>query len=95
MTWLYQLSLWSTNVTDEEIGQLEQLQQLENLNVGGTRVTDAGIAQLAKLKAMTTLNAFGSRVSSEAIEQLKAQLPHLDVIEPEREPQTQADTRSL
>ena len=52
-------------VSDEGLGHLGQLSQLQGLDIGGTGVSDAGLRVLWGLKQLTSLSLAGTQVSGE------------------------------
>ncbi|HEV3122224.1 MAG TPA: hypothetical protein VGY53_09985, partial [Isosphaeraceae bacterium] len=68
--------LWSVAVTDFNVSNIAQLDQLEVLDLGETNITDRGLAELARLKNLRTLDLRGTRVTSKGLAAL-AGLPKL------------------
>tara|TARA_B100000029_G_scaffold515358_1_gene621960 strand:+ start:2279 stop:2848 length:570 start_codon:yes stop_codon:yes gene_type:complete len=61
------ISLVNSRITDSELGQLEELNGLKTLDLGGTRITDAGLSHLAKLVHLETLSLHSTLVTDKGL----------------------------
>jgi hypothetical protein len=84
--------LWSVSITDFNIGEIAEMDQLEQLDVSDSGLTDRGVSQLAALKKMRVLNLSGTRVSARGLESL-AGLPDLTHLQLSRN--TRIDDRAV
>ena len=67
---LIKLSLSRTNLANEDLRKLKQLQSIEYLDLSRTSVGDEGMAYIAELPKLSYLNLRDTNVSDESIEQL-------------------------
>jgi Leucine-rich repeat (LRR) protein len=63
MTWLQQLNLVRTNMTDEDLSRLTRLKKLYSLTLTETPITDAGLKHLGALTSLQELNISGTQVT--------------------------------
>lgn len=76
LTWLEDLTLAATEVTDAGIVRLENLGRLSVLDLSKTRVTDGGTGPLRRLKAIKALSLGQTRITDATLVSLK-ELKHL------------------
>jgi hypothetical protein len=79
MTWLYQLSLRSTNVTDADVDKFSRLQSLEMLSLGHTDVSDASLRCISGLRELREVHLRESRVSQQGVDALQRIRPDLRI----------------
>jgi hypothetical protein len=70
------LDLSSTNVTDEGVVHLAELDSLKALTLSGDSITDESIPYLLRLHRLERLDLRGSGVSKEGAERLENGLPN-------------------
>ena len=63
--------LWLSRATDEDLGALQELQDLRFLYLAGTKVTDAGLARLTGLKGLQSVALDGTKVTDAGLVYLK------------------------
>lgn len=71
------LYLQSTNISDEDLVQIEAHHHLEYLNLYGTDVGDAGLAHLTSLRQLNSIYLWQTNVTGEGVSLLREQQPGL------------------
>ena len=79
MTFLTELHLGATQITDLGITELARVQNLTKLWLFDNRVTDASIPALMKHRKLTELYIHGTKLTKKGIERLKFALPKCQV----------------
>ena len=74
---LFTIDLSGTNATDDDVGILSTLPNLECLVLDSTNVTDACLEHLEKCKKLRLLSLHGCNVSNDQLKQLQRSLPGL------------------
>lgn len=69
----------SSEVTQDGIGALAELPNLNYLNLGNVQLGNEGIAQLARLKELKELLLNQSELDAEQLEQLAKALPYCKI----------------
>ena len=70
------LNLSNSNVTDDNLKKIGQLEKLMKLNLSKTNISDKGLLHLGKLQKLESLNLFKTEVSKELLTVIP-RLPHL------------------
>jgi len=65
------ISLLNSRITDDGLGQLEELAGLKTLDLGGTKITNAGLAHLSSLANLETLSLHSTLVTDAGLLHLK------------------------
>jgi len=65
------IDLSSSKITDVDLKELKDLQNLTTLNLYGTDVTDGCLGELKGLKNLTTLQLYGTAVTDTGLKELK------------------------
>lgn len=73
------LTLRDSDITDDQLGMLTSLRQLESLHLNDTPITDAGVAHLVNFKKLKWLELNNTGITDAATVHL-AQLPNLEVL---------------
>jgi hypothetical protein len=76
---LSRLHLEKTDIGDDGLAHLKNLERLEYLNLYGTSVSDAGLSHLNALSRLRSLYLWQSNATREGVAQLTAALPELSV----------------
>src|SRR5207249_1994353 len=79
MTWITDIDLNDTQVTDAGLVHIRGLQELKYLRLKQTRITDEGLTHLSGLKKLGSLSLEGSFVTKEAADKFKKDRPDLYV----------------
>lgn len=76
------LNLNGTEISDETIPQLKQLNRLTHLNLAHTQITDAGLQQLADSGNLEYLSLTGTRINDDSLRYLRGltNLKRLDLM---------------
>jgi hypothetical protein len=74
------LDLHGTQVSDQGLAHLSELDKVEELNLGETQVTDAGLKHLKGLTKLYYLNLMGTQVTNEGVKKLKQSLSNCEVV---------------
>ncbi|MBX9692012.1 MAG: hypothetical protein K2Z81_06485 [Cyanobacteria bacterium] len=69
MSWLKQLSIEHSNVSDDWLKHLER-SKLESLDLYGTKITDAGLEHLGKIRTLKSLNIGATAITDKGIDSL-------------------------
>ncbi len=70
------LNMSNSNVTDENLEKIGQLENLIKLNLSGNKISDKGLIHLEKLQSLESLNLFSTEVSHGLLE-IIPKLTHL------------------
>lgn len=73
------LDLRASRVTDDMLGALSELPELEELVLTSTSVTDIGSAQLARAEGLIKLFVWNSKMSESGLSNLRASLPNCTI----------------
>jgi len=74
---LTDLILNNTNIMDQGIVFLQQLENLEYLNLHTTAITDAGLKNLSKLKKLKSIYVWQTKVTNQGIASLLKENPSI------------------
>ena len=74
---IVEVNLTGTNVTDSELGRLQDLTRLRELDLSGTQITDAGLSALAPLKELEYVDVSNTDVTLEGFKAFVSQHPQL------------------
>jgi Leucine-rich repeat (LRR) protein len=80
MTKLKKLDLSQTQIGDETLDTIGDIEGLEWLNLWGTQVTDLGLMKLKDLSKLRKIYLWQSKVTEKGAAALKKELPDLEVI---------------
>ncbi len=72
------IGLGETQITDEGLSQLANLENLEELDLQNTQVTDAGLEHLYGLSHLKEIHLSGTEVTDAGIAALKAAIPEIE-----------------
>jgi len=61
------LNLTDSNVSDDNLKKIAELERLMKLNLSKTKISDKGLSYLEKLEKLESLNLFRTKVSNELI----------------------------
>ena len=67
----------NTEITDDGLKDIAQLQNLVALELGGTKITDKGLSEVAELQNLKLLNLNGTKITDTGLKAL-VQLPNLE-----------------
>ncbi len=67
-----QLKLTNQAVTDQDLQNIKQFNNLRQLQLEKTKVTDEGMDQLKSMQSLEQLNLYGTAVSDKGLEKLAA-----------------------
>jgi hypothetical protein len=67
---LYGVDLSGTNLRDDELAQIAQIQHIKQLNLGGTQISDASCRVIATLPFLQSLDLNGTAVTDAGISRL-------------------------
>ena len=70
------LNLTDSNVSDDNLKKIGELERLMKLNLSKTKISDKGLSHLEKLEKLESLNLFRTKVSNELIN-IIPKLPNL------------------
>ena len=77
---LKNLVLDETNVTDQDLVYLRELNEMEEwLGLSAVRITDAGLENLVSMKKLRSLTLIRTNVTAEGVRKLQAALPNTDI----------------
>ena len=77
LTWL---GLRNTEINDQAVKKIKNLQFLRYLNLSGTKVTDGAIKDLTQMKDLEELYLWNSEISEKGVESLRSALPKTKVV---------------
>ena len=75
----YEVILNKTTVTDEDLENVVQLEDVSALDLSNTEITDAGLKKLEKLESLEMVTVFNTKATPEGIERLEKALPKAKV----------------
>jgi Leucine-rich repeat (LRR) protein len=74
-----EVMLCGNRVTDADLAQLQEMNQLQSLDLNSTQVTDEGLVHLKGLAHLQSLNLGGTKVTDAGLQHVK-RLPRLQVL---------------
>jgi Leucine-rich repeat (LRR) protein len=77
LTWL---GLRNTEINDQAVKKIKNLQFLRYLNLSGTKVTDGAIKDLTQMKDLEEIYLWNSKISEKGGESLRSALPNTKVV---------------
>lgn len=67
-------------ISDDDLGNLDAMGQLEELTLMGAHISDAGAQRLGRLTTLRFLSLVGTGVSAGAVDKLQAKLPGCKIV---------------
>ena len=75
----YEVILNNTNITDEDLKNVVQLEDVRAVDLSNTEITDEGLKKFEKLKSLETVTVANTKITPEGIERLEKALPKAKV----------------